>query len=285
MGINPRRAPPGAPAARPTNAPQIKPGVQAETFRRAAADMRKAGAPPNVIEPVLAAEQEARQRLSEAKASSKVEAARHAANQAQTAVESTEAIVAAAEEALAKARERLERCKQRHHERVAAIQVEEGLLVAAKPAEIVAADMATKASRLLEWFHETNPEVQLDTNGDALEPTIDETEHAVVKETLKDLWIDLQTRGGNPEAGQALVVEWCTAPLAAKSSGPLRAKPPIRTTPYGPSIKPLTTIPIAADRNRAESGMAPLGVFAGRQDYLFVNTSASSAVSADAVCI
>ena len=68
MGINPRRAPPGAPAARPTNAPQIKPGVQAETFRRAAADMRKAGAPPNVIEPVLAAEQEARQRLSEAKA-------------------------------------------------------------------------------------------------------------------------------------------------------------------------------------------------------------------------
>ena len=271
MGINPRRAPPGAPAARPTNAPQIKPGVQAETFRRAAADMRKAGAPPNVIEPVLAAEQEARQRLSEAKASSKVEAARHAASQAQTAVESAGAIVAAAEEALSKARERLERCKQRHHERVAAVQVEEGFLVAAKPAEIVAADMATKATRLLEWFRDKFPEEQfqnhslelkvavqdleaatfhvqkvlnlelraasddpgdmdaddehdpslsqairsaisgvdiavLDTNGDTFVPAIDETEHAVVKETFKDLWIDLQTRGGNPEAGQALVL-------------------------------------------------------------------------------
>ena len=39
-----------------------------------------------------------------------------------------------------------------------------------------------------------------DTNGDALEPTIDETEHALVKETFQYLWIDLQARGGNPEA-------------------------------------------------------------------------------------
>ena len=102
----------------------------------------------------------------------------------------------------------------------------------------------------------------LDANGDALEPTIDESEHAVVKETLKDFWVDLQTRGGNPEAGQALVLEWCTALLTAKSSGPLRAKPPIRTTPYGPSIKPLNAIPGAADSNRAENGNAPTTVVA-----------------------
>ena len=53
-----------------------------------------------------------------------------------------------------------------------------------------------------------------------------------MKETLKDMWVDLQTRGGNPEAGQAIVLEWCTFLLTAKSSGPLRAKPQIRTTPY-----------------------------------------------------
>ena len=76
--------------------------------------MRKAGAPLDVIQPVLAAEQEARQRLTEAKASSKFDAARHAAAQAQTAVESAEAAVVTAEEALTKARQRLEKCQLRH---------------------------------------------------------------------------------------------------------------------------------------------------------------------------
>ena len=68
----------------------------------------------DVIQPVLAAEQEARQRLMEAKASSKLDAARHAAAQAQTAVESAEVAVVTAEEALTKARQRLEKCKFRH---------------------------------------------------------------------------------------------------------------------------------------------------------------------------
>ena len=156
-GATSRRPPLGAPATRQEAASPIKPGLQAETFRRAAADMRKAGAPPNVIEPVLAAEREARQRQTEAKASSKLEAARHAANHAQTAVDSAEAAVAAAEEAFANARQRLDRCKQRHRERTAAIQAEEDLLAASKPAEIVAADVASKALKLLEWFQDKIP--------------------------------------------------------------------------------------------------------------------------------
>ena len=102
----------------------------------------------------------------------------------------------------------------------------------------------------------------LDTNGDALESTIDETERAVVKETLKDLWVELQTRGGNAEAGQTLVLEWYSVLESAKSSGPLRAKPPIRTTPYGPSTKPSNAILVAADSNRAENSNTPTTVVA-----------------------
>ena len=50
----------------------------------------------------------------------------------------------------------------------------------------------------------------LDANGDALEPTIEETERDVLKETLEDLWVELQTRGGNPEAD--IWIEACHLP-------------------------------------------------------------------------
>ena len=102
----------------------------------------------------------------------------------------------------------------------------------------------------------------LDTNYDTLVPAIDATEHVMVKETLKDLWVELQTRGGNPEAGQTLVLEWYSALETAKSSGPLRAKPQIRSTPYGPNTKPLNASPVAADSNRAENSNVPTTVVA-----------------------
>ena len=70
--------------------------------------MRKAGAAPEVLQPVLAAEQEARHRQSEAKAVSKLDAARNAAAQAQTSITAAEAAVTSAEIALAAARQRLE---------------------------------------------------------------------------------------------------------------------------------------------------------------------------------
>ena len=109
--------------------------------------MRKAGAAPEVIKPVLAAEQESCQRQSEAKALSKLDAARNAANQAQASVETAEAAVAVAEVALAAARQRLEKAKQKHQERLAAVQSEENIAPAPNPAEAVA--MATKAMKLL----------------------------------------------------------------------------------------------------------------------------------------
>ena len=90
------RPPAGGPPTRSTATSPVKPGQQAETFRKAAAEIRKAGAAPEVLQPVLAAEQEARQRQSEAKATSKLDAARNAAIQAQTSVEAAEAAVAAA---------------------------------------------------------------------------------------------------------------------------------------------------------------------------------------------
>ena len=133
-GTTVRRSSPGGPAARPAAASAIKPGQQAEAFRKAAADMRKAGAAPDVIKPVLAAGQEARQRQSEAKALSKLDAVWNAANQAQASVESVEAAVAAAEDALTNARQRLETVQQKHQERVAAVQMEENTLLAPKPA-------------------------------------------------------------------------------------------------------------------------------------------------------
>ena len=53
-----------------------------------------------------------------------------------------------------KARHHLEKCQLRHRERIAAIQVEEDMLAASKPAEAVAADVASKALTLLEWLQE-----------------------------------------------------------------------------------------------------------------------------------
>ena len=84
--------------------------------------MRKAGAVPEVIQPVLFAEQEARQRQSEAKALSKVDAAWNAAGQVQASAEEAAAAVAAALAALATARQRLEKSQHKHQERLAAAQ-------------------------------------------------------------------------------------------------------------------------------------------------------------------
>ena len=129
-----RRSPPGGPAARPAAAPAITHGQQAGTFRKVAAEMRKAGVAPEVIKLVLAAKQEVRQRQSEAKTLSEFDAARNAANQTQTSVDAAEAAVAAAEQALTNARQRLETVQQKHQERVAAVQMEENTLLAPKPA-------------------------------------------------------------------------------------------------------------------------------------------------------
>ena len=51
----------------------------------------------------------------------------------------------------------------------------------------------------------------IDTNGDILGSAVDETERAVVKDSLKDFWVELKTRGGNEEAGQKLVLELYSA--------------------------------------------------------------------------
>ena len=78
----------------------------------------------------------------------------------------------------------------------------------------------------------------LDANGDVLGSAVDEAERAVVEDSLKDLWVERKTHGGNKDAGQKLVLEWHSTLELAKTSGPLRAKPALRTTPYGPSTKP-----------------------------------------------
>ena len=143
----------GGPAARPAAASPIKPSQQPETFRKVAAEMRKAGAAPEVIQPVLTVEQEARQRHFEAKALSKLAAARNAAGQAQASVEAAEAVVAAADTAVATVRQRLEKAQHTHEERLAIVQAEEPILTAPAPkaAEAVALDVTCKAMRVLAW--------------------------------------------------------------------------------------------------------------------------------------
>ena len=201
------------------------------------------------------------------------------------------------------------------------------MLAASKPAEVVAADVASKALKLLEWLQEQIPREEfqnhdldfkvavqdfemathraqqmlkvdlraapdahgdldtddehepslsqaissaisgvniavLDTNGDVLEPAVDETERAVVEDSLKDRWVELKTHGGNEVAGQKLVLEWYSTLEGAKTSNPLRAKAALRTTPYGSNTKPANVVNIGTDNNRTENGITPATVAA-----------------------
>ena len=102
----------------------------------------------------------------------------------------------------------------------------------------------------------------LDANGDVPESAAAEAEHAAVLNSLKDLWAELTTHGGNEDAGQKLVMEWYSTLERAKTSGPLRAKPALPMTPYGANVKPAITMNIGADNNRTETGIAPAAVAA-----------------------
>ena len=104
----------------------------------------------------------------------------------------------------------------------------------------------------------------LDANCDVLGTAVDEAERAVVEDSLKDLWVELKTRGGNEEAGQKLVLEWHSALETAKNIDPLRAKPAIPTTPYGSSTKPTNAVTTGADSNRTENCNTPTTVVATR---------------------
>ena len=84
----------------------------------------------------------------------------------------------------------------------------------------------------------------------------------MVEDSLKDFWVELKTRGGNEEAGQKLVLEWHSALELAKNSGPLRAKPALRNTPYGWSTKPTNAVTIGTNNNRTENCITPAAVAA-----------------------
>ena len=101
-----------------------------------------------------------------------------------------------------------------------------------------------------------------DANGDVPEPASDEAEHAVVLSSLKDIWVGLNTHGGNKEAGQKLVLEWYSTLELAKTSGPLRAKPTLRTTPYGSNAEPAIAVNVGTHNNRTETGITPAAVAA-----------------------
>ena len=66
---------------------------------------------------------------------------------------------------------------------------------------------------------------------------------------------EVKTHGGNEDAGQKLVMEWYTTLTNAKTSGPLRARPAPRTTPYGPNARPLTTVNPGTDNDQLETGV------------------------------
>ena len=96
----------------------------------------------------------------------------------------------------------------------------------------------------------------LDENSDVPEPAAAEAEHTAVLSSLKDLWVELKTHGGNEDAGQKLVMEWYSTMTRAKTGGPLRAKPAPRTTPYGANARPAITANFGTDNNRPETGTA-----------------------------
>ena len=94
----------------------------------------------------------------------------------------------------------------------------------------------------------------LNANGDAPESAAADAEHAAMLNSLKDLWVELKTHGGNEDAGQKLVMEWYSTLERAKTSGLLRATTALRTTPYGPNARPLTTANLGTDNDRSETG-------------------------------
>ena len=101
-----------------------------------------------------------------------------------------------------------------------------------------------------------------DTSCDVPEPAADETERVVVVNSLKDLWVELKTNGGNEEAGQKLVLEWYSTLELAKTSGPLRAKPALRATHYVSNAKTAMAVSIGTDNNRTETVITPAAVAA-----------------------
>ena len=86
-----------------------------------------------------------------------------------------------------------------------------------------------------------------DAGGDVPEPIAEEAERTVVLNSLKDFWVELKTHGGNEEVGQKIVMEWYSTLERAKTGGPLRAKPALRTTPYGANVKPAIATNIVED--------------------------------------
>ena len=80
--------------------------------------------------------------------------------------------------------------------------------------------------------------------------------------SLKELWVELKTHGGNEEAGQKFVLDWYSTLELAKTSGPLRAKPALRTTPHGSNAKSAIATNIGTDNNCTETGITPAAVAA-----------------------
>ena len=98
----------------------ISPGKQAEAFSQAAAKARRAGAPPEAIEPLQAEERAARQRQLDRKVDAKVERARAAAARADAEVAAADVALAAAQRRLQEARVKADAAATRLQEEEAA---------------------------------------------------------------------------------------------------------------------------------------------------------------------
>ena len=103
----------------------------------------------------------------------------------------------------------------------------------------------------------------IDPSGDAPETAAAETGSTAVWKSLKDLWVELKEHGGNEDAGQKLVMDWYTTMTKTKTNGPLRSKPTLRTTPYGPNARLPAAASPGADNDQARTDVAAFVGIAG----------------------